>query len=422
MERQYLGSEFVDIKKEEALLAAIIANPQEVYFAVADMLNANVFTAERKEVYKNVEFAILNEKSLPEQTFGEISQNPESTANDLLELFEKRVTTDALEEAFLEIRNTAAHEIISKLESRMADIQQSVRAIQAGAAYSIRDIIDSVLVEAQEIADVRKINGNVIVGLPTGFPRLDTLLGGLQSGIHMLAAEPNIGKTTLTLQIAGHVAKCGVPALFVTYEEPRKRLALKSICQAAALKMKEYQEGFGDIAKLKQAIQIHGSDLAPVYIVEGTAKTNIASIKAKALQVMNKHKTKKCLIIIDYLQKMASMRREGLEFRHNISGLVADFQELSKRLDSPILLISSQNRTGQGSANFTSLKDCGDLEYDGDSIWFLTKDDKRTITPLDKALNITLTKNRFGEKDVKIEVNFKGDIGRIRESDKRYKE
>jgi replicative DNA helicase len=45
-------------------------------------------------------------------------------------------------------------------------------------------------------------------GIPTGFKCIDNLLGGLQkSDLVILAARPSIGKTSLALDIARHVAQ-----------------------------------------------------------------------------------------------------------------------------------------------------------------------------------------------------------------------
>src|SRR5438128_794372 len=44
-------------------------------------------------------------------------------------------------------------------------------------------------------------------GIPTGFPRLDEMTGGLETGeLFLLAARPSIGKTALALNIAANVA------------------------------------------------------------------------------------------------------------------------------------------------------------------------------------------------------------------------
>jgi len=57
-------------------------------------------------------------------------------------------------------------------------------------------------------------------GYPTGISSWDKTLNGLQPGIHILGAKPNIGKTTLALQVCLHGARRGLPSVFLSYDEP----------------------------------------------------------------------------------------------------------------------------------------------------------------------------------------------------------
>jgi replicative DNA helicase len=62
---------------------------------------------------------------------------------------------------------------------------------------------------ADEIARLQEAgrSDRPVVGLTTGFDELDATIGGLQSGnLIVLAARPSIGKTSLALNIAEHVA------------------------------------------------------------------------------------------------------------------------------------------------------------------------------------------------------------------------
>jgi len=77
-------------------------------------------------------------------------------------------------------------------------------------------------------------------------------------------------------------------------------------------------------------------------------------------------------------------------------------------------VVSSQNRPGQGTANLTSLKESGDLEYSADTAMFLVEAQKRTATPPARAVDLVLEKNRYGDKG-KVELIFKPDIGTFRE-------
>ena len=142
-------------------------------------------------------------------------------------------------------------------------------------------------------------------------------------------------------------------------------------------------------------------------------------LKAKALQVMNKAKTDKCLIVVDYLQRWATGRRESDEFRLKVSALVSELRELSLRLDSPIIVISSQNRDGQGTPGLTSFKESGDVEYSADTAMFLVQDEARQrqmVKPV-RAINLVVAKNRYGDIG-NINLIFRPDTGRFWEAEK----
>ncbi|WP_143116583.1 DnaB-like helicase C-terminal domain-containing protein [Neomoorella thermoacetica] len=151
-----------------------------------------------------------------------------------------------------------------------------------------------------------------------------------------------------------------------------------------------------------------------MYFVEGTMKTTVSQVKAKALQMVAKKKVPKCLIIIDYLQRWASTKREFADFRHTVSNMVSELRELALRLNSPVLVISSQNRPGQGSASLVSLKESGDLEYSADTASFLVASQKRPAVPPARAVDLVIEKNRYGDKG-RVELIFRPDIGSFRE-------
>ena len=82
---------------------------------------------------------------------------------------------------------------------------QDFKLIADSGKADIIHIKDVVLDVYGELEDRKEIDG--IIGVPTGFIDLDRKLGGLRKGgLHILAARPSMGKTTLALNIAKHVA------------------------------------------------------------------------------------------------------------------------------------------------------------------------------------------------------------------------
>lgn len=243
------------------------------------------------------------------------------------------------------------------------------------------------------------------IGLPTGIETLDELLGGLQPGLHILAAEPGAGKTSMALQIATNVARAQYPVLFVTFEEDPARLTMKAVCQQANLAareadqglflvMKKFEFGKGEPQRFEGAANLYGPQLQRLNFKGGTAKLTVDRVKARAKKLLQEYKANQILIVVDYIQRWATGRKEFTEFRHKVSSLTGDLREMAMELKSPVLAISSQNKQGEGSSDMTSLKESGDLEYTADSITFLVE---KSSTPASKVINLVLRKNRFGE-------------------------
>lgn len=406
---------FTDEQAEAELLAAIRQDP-ETYWHICDITPESVWAFHRA-AFHEIQTAITEGQPIPGGDDATTpAAEPVEVAHHLANLYKKRMTADLLQNAFSQLHQaTPADRLLTDLEHGATEISQSIRDLQAGQTVAVPDLFDSLLADVDKRYQAVKEQGRATVGIPTAFPRLDKMLGGLQKGIHLLAAEPGAGKTTFALQVARQAAVMGHPVLFVTFEESPDRLVLKMLCSAAGLNLKRFTDGYGQADELRPAIRDHGASLARVHLVEGTSKTSVQQVKAKALQVMQRSGADQCLVIVDYLQRWASTTAEHFnDFRHTVSGLVSDLRELSMRLNSPVLVISSQNRGGQGSGSLTSLKESGDLEYSADSALFLTKDDKRPVNGTDRAITLELRKNRYGDQG-QVEMLFKPERGHFAE-------
>ncbi|MGM0443938.1 MAG: DNA repair protein RadA [Fibrobacterota bacterium] len=66
--------------------------------------------------------------------------------------------------------------------------------------------------------------------LTTGFPEVDTVLGGgiVPGEICLIGGNPGIGKSTLLLQIAAHLSRAGRKVLYVSGEESLEQISLRA--------------------------------------------------------------------------------------------------------------------------------------------------------------------------------------------------
>lgn len=420
MQRYDLQNEFTSVELERQLLATMHKQP-EAYYAVMDWVPPVVW-AHYADEYKQLSTAITSEKDLPVLPFEiEASPEPLAIAQEIADLYQKREAAKLLQENLQKLYQTEVptKELLIAIEQQLTQVQSNLKEIQLGQMTPMPSLFDGLLTQLQERHAAVKEKGVQAVGLETGFKTLDKHLGGLQEGIHLLAAEPGAGKSSLALQIARNVSSNGYPVLFVSFEESLERLTLKSLCALGGHDLKRFNEGWGDPSELLPTIKHHSATLANLHLVQGTRNFTVNELKVKARQLQQKSGKGMCLIVIDYLQKWANMVRDKHgDFRLSVDDLAADIRNLALLLKSPMLVISSQNRARQGEAQLTSFKESGGLEYDADSAMFLTKDEEAS-SAANRLVDLSLKKNRFGEPDQKIKLLFKANQGFLAEVDHR---
>ena len=409
-EKFTLEAEYYEPTLEKSLLAAIAKKP-ELYYELIDLLTLEIFgNPENRNFYSQIEAAVKNDKPMPEIK-EEPAENPREAAEELINLYQKRLMAKVIENGIKLIReNRPAGEILDTTQEGLNRVQQAILELKAGECFSLDELFPKVLEDVKNREEMKK--QKKAIGLPTGIQKIDDLLGELQPGIHLLAAEPGAGKTTFALQVAIKAVETEYPALFISFEESLQTLALKAICQRLNLNggnfiLKNYREGKGDIEELERAQK--EINLSKLFFLEGNSRLRVSTVKAKALQIMARHRAEKVLIVIDYLQRWSAVQtpedENRREYRHIVGDLVSELRELANRLNSPVLIISSQNRQQQGEARLSSFKESGDIEYSADTAIFLIRE-KQKDSGEGRAVKLDILKNRFGDIG-KVEMLFK---------------
>lgn len=411
--RQYnLHSDFIDPRVEQALIAAVAAKP-ELYWEVIDVLPAGCF-AVYASVWKQVAAAVESEQTPEAPADWTPAEDPLGAARRLADLYQRRMMAGLLERMARGLHSeTAATELITSLEEEAAKIQAAAKEVAAGRLLWADSILGDVIEEAAEKYDRRSETGKCALGFTTGIPKLDDLLGGLRDeALYILAGPPGSGKTSFALQLACFVAR-QAPVVYVTFENSPANLVLKALCRIAGVAPATVERGLTDPARLLPAVEEFRPLASRVAFLEGTTKTTTPQIRARGLQAMNKCRTDKCMVVVDYLQRMAH-NRGYMDLRSNVSALVGELVDLARRLKSPVLALSSLSRTGyrggDARADISTLKESGDLEYGADVVMFLATPEGRQAVPPARAIDLVIAKNRYGELGA-VPLIFRADTG-----------
>lgn len=317
-----------------------------------------------------------------------------------------------------------------ELAGRYRRLLEDIEGEGAASGRWASDLLSGVVEDAQARRSEREQTGEAVLGLRTGIPRLDQLLCGLNRGLYLLAGPPGGGKTSLALQLALNVAR-EHPVLFVTYENAASNLVTKALCSHAEVSPRDVVRGFADVGALEGAAGELGPQLRRLHLVEGDASLTVGRLRSIARHALEHHGASRGLVVFDYLQLAAKLSQELrtlTDVRSRVDALGGELIALSRRLDSPVLALSSQSRAGGGygrgggRAALDSLKESGDLEYAADVALFLTPEESDEPAPSSpqpvRALELAVKKNRHGPTG-SVAVTFQAERGVFYETESR---
>ena len=240
--------------------------------------------------------------------------------------------------------------------------------------------IKDVLEESFERIDRLHKEKGVLRGVPTGFRALDNLLAGLQrSDLIVLAARPSIGKSSLALNIADHVAcEAKLPVGLFSLEMSKEQVIDRFLCMRGSVDSWKLRTGNledEDFGKLNYAMGVLSE--APIYI-DDSPFLNVMEIRTKARRLQIEHELG--LIIIDYMQLMSGMSLRNSDSRvQEVSEISRSLKALARELNIPVLAISQLSRAVEHRPDkrpmLADLRESGSIEQDADVVMFIYRDD-----------------------------------------------
>ncbi len=253
-------------------------------------------------------------------------------------------------------------------------------------------------------------------GLDSGFSHYNRICNGLDTGLTILAAPPGLGKTSLLWQMFCQAAKINnVPVVFFSLEQSKAELRDKALARFSKLEYRHIQRGRlradnpWHWAQLLQALQEYALISHYITIVEGDDSTTVDTILGVAKSKMAQSRADRCLIGLDYLQILPARPVDAgrlTSAKDRIDLHVSALRRIARKLKSPVIAISSENRSGYGkSRQMDVFKESGAIEYSADIAMVLARSRQCGDNGADfRLLDCNIIKNRNGETGV---VKFK---------------
>lgn len=240
-------------------------------------------------------------------------------------------------------------------------------------------------------------SGKKMAGLASGFYDLDAMTGGFsREDLIIVAGRPSMGKTSIALGIARHVAN-NEPVVIFSLEMSKEQLGNRYLSSESGIpseKLRNGQLNDADWVELSRAI----GTLGELPITINDSKTITPTQMASICRQVAIEKGGLGMVLIDYVQLMG----EGNDNRvQEIAKLSRQLKQMAGELNVPVVLLSQLSREVEGRNNkrpiSKDLRDSGSLEQDADLILMLYRDEYYNPNTPDRGIaEVIITKHRNG--------------------------
>ncbi|QXL85734.1 replicative DNA helicase [Comamonas sp. NLF-1-9] len=357
---------------------------QQVYAAIGALIGANK-PADVITVHERLQSVGKAEETGGLAYLNSLAQYVPSASNirRYAEIVRERAILRKLVSASDEIATNAFNPQGRPVDRILDEAEQKIFAIgEEGSRMKqgfqpMESLVVSLLDRVQEMAD----NPMDVTGVPTGFTDLDRMTSGLQAGdLVVLAARPSMGKTSLAVNIAEHVAlNEQLPVAIFSMEMGAAQLAVRIVGSIGRIDQGHLRTGKltdQEWPRLTEAIE----RLRSVSLhIDETPGLTPSELRASARRLARQC-GKLGLIVVDYLQLMSgSGGGQGENRATELGEISRGLKMLAKELQCPVIALSQLNRSVEQRNDkrplMSDLRESGAIEQDADIIMFIYRDD-----------------------------------------------
>ena len=299
--------------------------------------------------------------------------------------------------------------LVAEMARRASDLQST--------AEQLSDLVTGDEAVKRTMDALRdKWSRNGMLGLPTGYPDLDRHLQGLQGGhTYIVAAAPNVGKTTFCLNIVNNwlTTRPEAVGLVVSMEMTVSELVVKLCGIRGHLDTMRINSGalHDDEREILHRV---GQEIRsnPIVFLEGFNAVTPNAILAKLERMRSKY-GRVDYLVLDYVQLMDA-DINGTDYQR-VTAVSRELKNIAMRFNIPVLIVSQLSRNHDHRANrayrLSDLRDSGGLGQDASVVLFVEPADYDNES--DPQRFIRIAKNRMGAKEIKIPLLFIGNQSRF---------
>jgi len=377
-----MSSKLTDIGAERAVLAGLFTYGLEAYVDISDLIDYNTFGHQNNQIlYKCIEKVLQSDASVDIPSIlsaaNQLGLIESVNTKQELEYINSLMDFPIKKENVLHFAGQIKKfEFARKIKSLSVKIAHDVDKINGDEDIDeIIGLIENPIMEFLREDDTHKkpekIGDGVEdyldflienkcdqIGIATGFPRFDAVIGGglRRKCVDLVSARPGVGKSVFADNVALNVASRNIPVLMLDTEMSKEDHLNRIIANMTGIPINEVATGkIGDdeekYIKAKEAVQ-KIKEIPYTYVsVAGAPFENIINIiKRWIIQEVGTNEngqTNECLVVYDYLKLMSSSSiTNNIQEYQALGFQITSLHNLAVKYDFPCLSFVQLNRDG----------------------------------------------------------------------------
>lgn len=254
-----------------------------------------------------------------------------------------------------------------------------------------------------------------IIGLKTGFSKVDRITLGFQPGqLLILAARPAMGKSAMAINLACNIAsknKSGrANVAMFSLEMTAEQLVERMIASDSKIQLQDIKTGkIGSSEWIRFNTSCSRLSKLGLYFDDSTDLT-VAKIRAKCRKLAVDSGLD--FVVIDYLQLINS-DNDSKSAQEVVAKISRELKLMAMELKVPVMALSQLSRAVEKREDrhpiMADLRDSGSIEQDADIVMFLYRDDYYNKSSTRKGeADLIIAKNRSGSTHEGLPLLFNG--------------
>lgn len=263
------------------------------------------------------------------------------------------------------------------------------------------DFVDGIKA-AWEAVDYAYQNKGKILGVSTGFKRLDSRFGGFHKGdLTLIGARPSMGKTALMANLAMNAYAVGHNIGIISGEQPKEQIAARAMSLGSTVPAESLRNGNVEDEHWGYLMRWIGSVSRDRIRILDRPEPELDEIIRTARRW--KHEYGIAALYVDYLQRIR-YRKGQVSRIDEVSEVARGMKTLARELDIPVICLAQVKQAVDNRDKDDRRPRLGDIANsdeatrEADQIMFLYRDEVYfpETTPVRGIAELNVEKNRHG--------------------------